>query len=221
MSHSHTVHLQSTLRSGITVMIRQVVPGDASLLLDSFSELSAESRYLRFLTSKRRITRDDLTFLDVLDSHEHVVWGAFLQTAEGDRAIGVSRYILLRDDPGSVEAGLTVIDPYQNQGVGTLLMGVLYWSALENGIQKITGYISVANHRITRILSDLKAHYYDEGCGVRRVRIAVLEDLEELPPSFTRETLISVIRVLSSPDSSAVYSCDRVPVSMNAGWSRK
>jgi len=212
------MHLESTLHSGVPIVIRPVLPDDISLLQDAFSYLSDESRYLRFLRPKRELMATDLEFLSELDGHDKVAWGAFLQTAEGCRGIGIARYVRSRNDPRSAEAAITVIDPFQHRGVGTLLVGALYWSARNNGLESVTGFVSAANQNINRILLDLDAVFFEEGCGVRRIKISVLSDPLELPHSVTRETIRSVSQALSSQEMKTTYSCDHIPISGNLGW---
>ena len=218
MPESPEMLLQSTLHRGISVVIRPVLPEDVSLLQEGFSNLSDESRYLRFLSPKHELSERDLGFLRELDSQDHVAWGAFLQTSAGDRGIGIARYVHSNADPRSAEAAITVIDPFQHRGIGTLLVGALYWSARNNGLEVITGYVSATNQDMTRILRDLDGDFTEGGFGVRQVTIGVLGNLDELPLSITRETIKAVFQALSSPEAHATYSCDRIPVSINAGW---
>ena len=48
------------LRDGSQVLIRQVQPADASLLAEGFNRLSAQSRWMRFLTAKRDLSLAEL-----------------------------------------------------------------------------------------------------------------------------------------------------------------
>lgn len=64
------------LRDGTKVLLRLVRPSDKQLLLRGFEQLSARSRYLRFLVPKAVLTEDELRYLTELDGEDHFAIGA-------------------------------------------------------------------------------------------------------------------------------------------------
>ncbi len=64
------------LRDGTKVLLRLVRPSDKQLLLRGFEQLSARSRYLRFLTPKAVLTEEELRYLTELDGEDHFAIGA-------------------------------------------------------------------------------------------------------------------------------------------------
>jgi hypothetical protein len=71
-----------TLRDGSQVLIRRVRGSDAPLLADGFTRLSAESRWLRFLTTKTELSAAELRYLTEVDHRDHEALGA-LSHADG------------------------------------------------------------------------------------------------------------------------------------------
>jgi hypothetical protein len=53
------------------VLIRQVQATDAPLLAGIFAQLSATSRWMRFLASKNHLTEAELRYLTDIDHHDH------------------------------------------------------------------------------------------------------------------------------------------------------
>ena len=64
------------LRDGSEVRIRELTPRDAPVLAEAFERLSPESRDLRFLSAKPRLTSHDLEYLTDVDGHLHEALGA-------------------------------------------------------------------------------------------------------------------------------------------------
>ncbi|MGZ6855331.1 MAG: GNAT family N-acetyltransferase, partial [Mycobacteriaceae bacterium] len=105
------------LRDGSDVLIRQVQPGDAPLLAEGFRRLSTESRWLRFLTGKPKLSQAELRYFTEVDHHDHEALGA-LNHVDG-RGLGIARYIRHDDDPEAAEIAVTVVDDWQGRGLGT------------------------------------------------------------------------------------------------------
>ena len=87
----------AVLRGGSRVLIRQVRSTDAPLLADGFARLSAQSRRMRFLTNKKRLSPAELRYLTEIDRYDHEALGA-LSPADG-RGVGIARYVRDADDP--------------------------------------------------------------------------------------------------------------------------
>ena len=95
----------AVLRDGSVVLIRPVTDDDAPLLVDGFSRLSEQSRWMRFLLAKTALTDAELGYLTGVDHRDHEALGALEQsTAAG---VGIARYVRDRNDPGSAEIAVT------------------------------------------------------------------------------------------------------------------
>jgi hypothetical protein len=67
---------QVVLRDGSQVLIRQVRGANAPELTDGFGRLSAESRWMRFVTAKRELPPAELRYLTDADYHDYEALGA-------------------------------------------------------------------------------------------------------------------------------------------------
>lgn len=192
--------LEFTLRDDTPILIRPILPDDKSLFIEGFTHLSRQSRYLRFMSPIRELSPKDLKFFTEIDYDSHMAWGALIRSSGGDRGIGVARYIRKPDDPRTAEAAVVIIDEFQHRGVGSRLIGALYWSALMSGIETFEGHILQENERMKRLLRILNAEMVLEGYGVIRVRVAVVRDYLSLPDTHVFNVMKWVITELSNQD---------------------
>jgi GNAT superfamily N-acetyltransferase len=153
------------LGDGSKVVIRQVHREDASLLAEGFARFSTESRRLRFLTGKARLTDAELRYFTRIDHHDHEALGA-VNEADG-QALGIARYIRDTEDPEVAEIAVAVIDDWQGRGLGTALVTRLLDRAREEGIRRFTALVSAENELMVNLLHDLggELHATPTGAG--------------------------------------------------------
>jgi RimJ/RimL family protein N-acetyltransferase len=145
-----TVRTPTMLCDGSAVFIRPVQSTDAGRLADGFSRLSDESRRMRFLLPKKRLSTQELRYLTDIDHHDHEALGA-LDPDDG-RGVGITRYVRHRDDPDAAEVAVAVIDEWHRRGLGTLLLGRISERARDEGIRRFTGLVSADNVAMIALL---------------------------------------------------------------------
>lgn len=146
---------KATLRDGRHVRIRPIVPADRDHIVRGLSQASDETLYFRFHAPIHGLSDADLRYLTQIDYANHMAWGAFALDEPGEPGVAVARYIVDADDPTQAETGIIVLDDYQDAGLGTLLMETLAISALNNGIERLTGRILPENVAGQRLFSRL------------------------------------------------------------------
>lgn len=135
------------------VAIRPIRPDDAAGLQALHSRLSPESRYLRFLSSRASLPRDEAVKLATVDYQTRMAFVATWLSQGEERIIGVARYAVSEPaTPNEAEAAIVVEDRYQGLGLGTHLLKTLVDYARERGIQTFLAEISVANARMLRMI---------------------------------------------------------------------
>ncbi len=134
--------VQTTLRTGETVLIRPIQADDRASL-DSFHEgLSSRTVYLRFFSAHPHLTGADLDYFTRVDGVNRVAL-----VAEVDRAIvGVGRFDLV--DAGTAEAAFVVTDRMQGRGIGALLLQRLMVIARGLGVEEFIAEVLPANMRM-------------------------------------------------------------------------
>ena len=194
-----------TTHDGTRIRIRPIVPEDRELLRQGYEDLSEESRYRRFMGLKR-LTDADLDYLTQIDYHDHFAWIAFSHDEHPEHAIGVARYVRSKENAEEAEAAVTVLDDYQNHGIGTLLLEALAAVALENGIQRFIGYLLVENKPMHDVLRHLGAHISVDSPGVERMEVDLPHRLGELKVSPLYRILRAVARGEAPPPSVPIAS---------------
>lgn len=160
------------LRDGSAVLIRQVRSADAPLLADGFGRLSAQSRQMRFLTTKKELSPAELHYFTDVDHHDHEALGA-LNHADG-RGVGIARYIRDAQDPHAAEIAVTIVDDWQGRGLGTELLAELSDRARQEGIRCFTGLVAEDNKAIARLLRNVNACIVGRGPGTVEYEIALV-----------------------------------------------
>jgi RimJ/RimL family protein N-acetyltransferase len=126
------------LRSGKSVTVRFIEPGDAEALQAYFRSLTTGSRYNRFLGAMSELPRNLLEdFVHVGEDDRFSVIATM--TIEGrETIVGEARYAF---DPrnDSFEFGLSIDDRWQGQGVGSALLGNLECRAAAFGATRLFG----------------------------------------------------------------------------------
>lgn len=136
---------KAALRDGRRVRIRPIVPADREHLIRGMSRASDRTLYFRFHSPIRGLSEANLRYLTEIDYANHMAWAAFALDEPGEPGVAVARYITDADDPTQAETGIIVLDEYQDAGLGTLLMETLAISALDNGVETLTGLILPEN----------------------------------------------------------------------------
>jgi len=153
------------LKDGTGVLLLPVSPCDRQCILDGFEQLSDRSRYSRYHTPMRSLPDGYVDCLTGADNYNNVVVAAQLDQEGVQVGIGLARYVRLQDEPDVAEFSVTVVDAYQNQGLGSLLLEYLVQHALENQISLLRGYVLPGNEAMISVLKRYAANKHHESDG--------------------------------------------------------
>jgi GNAT superfamily N-acetyltransferase len=141
-------------REHSSILIRPIEPSDKEALAAGFARLSPESRYRRFMSPTADLSEARLRYLTEVD---HVDHEALVALEPGsDEGIGVARYVRL-EDPEVAELAVAVLDEWQGNGVGSLLLQRLAAAARENGIERFSAMILEENRPMLSLIQELGA----------------------------------------------------------------
>jgi RimJ/RimL family protein N-acetyltransferase len=154
------------------IVLRPLLAGERSAVLEVFAGLSERSRRLRFLGSKPRLLESDLRYLvDVgCCGHEAVV----ATEPETGRVLGIARFVRDGDTP-EAEIAFEVVDDFQGRGLGKQLVAELRALALEQGILRFRALIAHGNRAATALvrgLGEVLVQRYEDGAIELVVRLA-------------------------------------------------
>jgi acyl-CoA synthetase (NDP forming)/GNAT superfamily N-acetyltransferase len=136
------------LTDGGVAHLRPIRPDDASMLVEFYDRVSAESKYLRFFAPYPRLADRDVARFTQVDYVDRV---AFILTV-GEQMIAVGRYDRATDD--QAEVAFLVEDAHQGRGIAQLLLEHLAEAARERGITKFYAELLPQNARMSSVFAD-------------------------------------------------------------------
>jgi GNAT superfamily N-acetyltransferase len=137
------------LRDGRNVEIRALHPIDKEDMLAAIGRTGSQSLQRRFFVAKRGFSEREITFFMNIDFIKHVALIALAEEDGRKIIIGGGRYIVT--DPGGAEVAFVVIDDYQGQGVGTLLMRHLAALARKAGLRELVADVLPENTAMRKV----------------------------------------------------------------------
>jgi RimJ/RimL family protein N-acetyltransferase len=170
------------------VTIRQIEPSDKQLIRTFHDELSDRSRRLRFLVPTNQLSDEDLDYLTEVDHKRHEAMVAL----DGDRLVGVARYVRDPRDRESAEVAVVVVDDRQGEGIGTALLDQLTQRARENGVRRYTALVSQDNDIVVNAL---------ERAGAERSAVSDEGEIEfaiDVPSEGLGERLRTALRWIAA-----------------------
>jgi acetyltransferase len=154
--HPYPSHLVQTwtMPDGTDVLIRPIRPEDAEMEKDFVRNLSAETKYLRFMNTLRELTEPMVARLTQIDYDREM---AFIATVDQDGKeveVGVSRYAV-SPDGDSCEFAIVVADEWRHRGLARKLMLVLIDAARARGLKFMEGDFLSNNERMLKFVAGL------------------------------------------------------------------
>ena len=146
----YPAHLINVLRwpEGSSIIIRPTLPQDLELQRDFFRALSAESRYLRFMSPVSELPEAVARGFFSIDYRSHLALLAEVVLDGRETMIGEARYVVDELDPATCEFALAVADDWQGRGIGRALLERLERQAATCGIRRMVADTLLVNRRV-------------------------------------------------------------------------
>jgi len=125
----YSLHRRARLRDGTPILVRTLRTGTARSLQRGFARLSACSRRFPLPVPSAQAQPRTGPPADRGGPVQPRGHRARDESRPDHPGIGVARFVRLEQDPGVAEFAITVIDEYQNRGLGTLLLKLLLKAA--------------------------------------------------------------------------------------------
>ncbi|TVQ71797.1 MAG: bifunctional acyl-CoA synthetase/GNAT family N-acetyltransferase [Chromatiaceae bacterium] len=167
--HPYPAHLvnQWQLPDGTNLTIRPIRPEDARIEQEFVRNLSAESRYYRFMQAVHELTPHMLVRFTQIDYDREMALIAVQERPDGSELqVAVARYTA-NPDQQSCEFALAVADEWQGRGVGSHLMNELMDVARTRGLRTMEGDVLAQNTNMMALMHRLgfssRNSHEDEG----------------------------------------------------------
>lgn len=163
------------LGGGALATLRLVTPEDRALLQDGFRALSPQTRYYRFFAHKQQLSEGDLEYLTRVDQDAHFAIGAIREHEDAPtEPLGIARFVR---SPGGLdaEAAVVVVDAFQGQGLGRMLLERLGEAAHERGVRTLSLTTMAENRALQGLVratfSHVEAGPVEDGTRTFTVRL--------------------------------------------------
>jgi RimJ/RimL family protein N-acetyltransferase len=137
------------LRDGRPIEIRALRPGDRAEMLAAIGRTSMQSLQRRFFAPKKGFSEQEMAFFLNIDFEKHVALVAQIDDDGRPAIAGGGRYIAVR--PGQAEIAFVVVDAYQGQGIGTMLMRHLAILARDAGLRELIATVLPENTAMLKV----------------------------------------------------------------------
>ena len=137
------------LRSGRPMEIRALRPQDRDEMLAAVARTSTQSLYRRFFAVRRHFSEAETSFFLHVDFVNHVALISVVEEDGKPVIAGGGRYIIV--DSEQAEVAFAVVDKYQGQGIGTVLMRHLSALARESGLQAFVAEVLPENTAMLKV----------------------------------------------------------------------
>ncbi|HLW04458.1 MAG TPA: GNAT family N-acetyltransferase [Azoarcus sp.] len=151
--HPYPAHLaqQWELDDGTVLTVRPIRPEDAALTAEFVDGLSAQTRYLRFMNSVRKLSPAMMVRLTQIDYDREMAFVATTRLDGREIQLGVCRYAA-NPDGRSCEFAIVMADAWQGRGIAHGLMRLLIHTARERGFTMMEGVFLASNERMLRFV---------------------------------------------------------------------
>ena len=131
-----------------------MLPSNREQISRGLKDLSSESIRNRFLGSKKEFSGAELEYLTNLDGWDHYAFG-IEERERPFRGVSIARLVRSPIEPLEAEVAITVIDEFQNLGLGTLLIKLIALAAFERKIERLTFTTLPQNNGILKLIQKI------------------------------------------------------------------
>ena len=141
---------QEHVRDGRPVKIRALRPDDETSMLAAIDRTGTESLKLRFFVTKREVSEMETAFFMNIDFVNHVALVAEIDEDGRSSIVGGGRYVVV--ESGHAEIAFIVVDSYQRQGIGAILVRHIVGLARAAGLKQLSADVLPENLAMLTVL---------------------------------------------------------------------
>ena len=125
------------LEDGTNVCLRRVRHSDLERIEKGISQLSDQSRYLRFFSGSKSLPPSVVEKLASVDGIHHLAWGVVNMDGEDHPAIAAAHVFRETESSDVGEFAIAVLDDYHGRGVARILMTAIFLDSYCEGLRHL------------------------------------------------------------------------------------
>lgn len=129
--------------------IRAITEADKDYLQMGLSQMTKESRRLRFFSSIKALTNKELDYFTKVDQHNHL---AYVAIFNGISPAGSIRCVRNNKRSEFAELAVTIVDKFHHQGLGFRMLETLASAAIKEKITHLYGDFHASNVNMLKLL---------------------------------------------------------------------
>ena len=149
MAEAADYSARENLRDGRPVKIRALRPDDRADMLAAIGRTSMQSLQRRFFVPKKGFSEREMAFFLDIDFESHVALVAQIDEDGHPIIAGGGRFVVVQS--GQAEIAFVVVDAYQGQGIGTILMHHLAVLARDAGLKELVAEVLPENSAMLKL----------------------------------------------------------------------
>lgn len=152
MLDARTYKVQEVLGNGLRLQIRALRHEDRDALVAAAESASEQLIHRRFFGPRRHFSEQEISYFVDVDFVNHVALVAVADENGQSQIAGGGRYVVVQ--PGEAEVAFTVIDRYQGQGIGSVLMKHIGILASDAGLRELIAEVLPENVPMLRVFQN-------------------------------------------------------------------
>jgi RimJ/RimL family protein N-acetyltransferase len=163
---------QEHLRDGRLVKVRALQPDDETSMLVAIDRTGTESLKRRFFAPKRWFSDAETAFFMNVDFVDHAALVAEIDEDGKTAIIGGGRYVVV--EPGQAEIAFIVVDAYQRQRLGTILVRHIVGLARAAGLERLSADVLPENVVMLNVLGKFGFQIHSMDSQVAHLTLALV-----------------------------------------------
>jgi GNAT superfamily N-acetyltransferase len=158
------------LNDGRSVLIRPILPSDASELGEAIRSADADTIHRRFLGGPPPVTPGLLAHLTNVDYVRRFALVAIDPAAS--RGVGIARYEMTKAE-GAADVAIAVSPAWRQAGLATVLLSTLAQAAAERGVRTFTGTYLAQNRPVEALIDSASGAAEVTDYGIAEFSVAI------------------------------------------------
>jgi GNAT superfamily N-acetyltransferase len=149
-----------TLDNGTKICLRRIRHSDRERIEDGISQMSDQSRYLRFFSGSKTMPPSVVERLASVDGTHHLAWGVVHMDEPDHPAIAAAHVFRETETGDAGEFAIAVLDQYHGHGVARILMATIFIDCYCEGFRLLRIDILQSNKKASGLVRSVGATPY-------------------------------------------------------------